>query len=1097
MTAPPPREGMMAVVRNRRAIIAGVQPFDADEAGRFHLVEVEYTDGTGAESDELLWEVEPGTEILEPSALPRVEDTAPMDPREFDAMVRASRWSALTPSLPFSGLDGDRPPLAAPLYGAIYPEAYQLVPVLRALEMPRVALLLADAVGLGKTIQAGMVLRELMLRRRIRRVLVLCPAALRSQWREEMQEKFALPFELVDRPQTLRLQREIGIDANAWRSHDRIIASYHYLKQPDVLEQFRATAEPGSDGRLRWDLLIVDEAHNLAPASFGSDSDVSQMLQRIAPWFEHRVFLTATPHNGHTRSFSGLLEALDPVRFTRKSELDGEDRRRVGEAVIRRLKSEVNACYTALGEPARFSERHVAALPALHFGSHERALQLAVRDFRRALKRALVGADHQDRTAASFATEVLQKRLLSGPWAFGQSWLSLMEGLEAPADEAGAHAVTRARDAQADDTDDDAERESRQRHADRTVGAWLRQWHTALSDEIAEVSRHVTAIGVSRVSAGLNPAEHSGEVAARAGKVKADARFRALESLIDAKVRNAEGWRGDERLIVFTEYLATLDYLRARLRERYGDGDWLLTLFGGMNDAERDAVKRAFNDPGGPARILVATDAAGEGLNLQRAARHLLHWDIPWNPARMEQRNGRLDRHGQERDVFIFHFDSTDDASMRFLGKVLEKRSRTREDRVVTDEIFAEAILAHFDTEEDAEEGAEADAAASEERLERVIGHARAENTGAADDLPSGSALPGAEDLAALERLKAELDLSPESLRDTLETALAIEAGRPRLQADGAGRERLVHPVPTLWQELVDQALREGGPAGPLLALVFDPAHYVQPRSGRPVYIPEPDSRLLHLGDAIYHRVMSTFARYRFPGGPSAATRWAARTGEVPDGADALVLLTVEELAVNELREPCHHWVRTLAFPVRRDELGEVLVHRPARDWSSPATAAANRDAARAVWDEIEDALKHRVRALQTELTASLADRMQRSGKAVREQEKQRFDRRRKELERAIGENQLAKITKEAEKLRAKARQLSFFAEVDQEIQKRLADLDAELALRKSHYEQVQERLAVEAERTLKQVLPQRYALRGEARIYPIGVEIRLRGSGA
>ena len=132
-------------------------------------------------------------------------------------------------------------------------------------------------------------------------------------------------------------------DANAWRSHDRIIASYHYLKQPDVLEQFRAAAEPDSDGRLRWDLLIVDEAHNLAPASFGSDSDVSQMLQRIAAWFEHRVFLTATPHNGHTRSFSGLLEALDPVRFTRKSELDAEDRRRVGEAVIRRLKSEVNA----------------------------------------------------------------------------------------------------------------------------------------------------------------------------------------------------------------------------------------------------------------------------------------------------------------------------------------------------------------------------------------------------------------------------------------------------------------------------------------------------------------------------------------------------------------------------------------------------------------------------------------------------------------------------------------------------------------------------------------------------------------------------------
>lgn len=1091
MTSAPPREGMMAVVRNRRAMIMGVQPFDADEAGRYHLVEVEYTDGTGAETDEVLWEVEPGTDVLEPAALPRVEHTAPMEPREFDAMVRASRWSALTPSLPFSGLDDDRPPLAAPLYGAIFPEAYQLVPVLRALEMPRVALMLADAVGLGKTIQAGMVLRELMLRRRIRRILVLCPAALRTQWREEMQEKFALPFEVVDRPSTLRLQRELGVDANPWRTHERVIASYHYLKQPDVLEQFRSTAEPGGDGRLRWDLLVIDEAHNLSPASFGSDSDLSKMLQRISPWFEHRVFLTATPHNGHTRSFSGLLEALDPVRFTRKSELDAEDRRRVGETVIRRLKSEINACYTALGEPARFSERHVHALPPLHFGSHERALQLALRDFRKGLKRALRGADHQDRTAATFATEVLQKRLLSGPWAFGQSWLALVEGLEAH-ERATASAVARVRDVTRDDTDDDAERESRQRHADRTVGAWLGQWRDAVADEIADITRHVQAIGVTRVPPGLDPSAHQDEVAARAARVKADARMRALETLIDEQLRADSAWRPDERLVVFTEYLASLDYLRARLRGRYGEGDWLLTLFGGMNDAERDAVKRAFNDRRGPARVLIATDAAGEGLNLQRAARHLLHWDIPWNPARMEQRNGRLDRHGQERDVFVFHFDSTDDASMRFLGKVLRKRSQTREDRVLTDEIFADAILAHFEQEEDA--------AASEDRLERVIGHAHALRGDVADDLPTGAPLPGADDLAHLEALKAELDLTPASLRETLETALAIEAGRPRLQSDGAGRERLVHPVPSLWQELVDHTLREGGPTGPMLALVFDPAHYVRPHdgtaAGRPVYTPEPDSRLLHLGDALYHRVMSTFARYRFPGGPSAATRWTARAGEVPADVDALVLLTLEELAVNELREPCHHWVRTLALPVRGDTLGDPLPHQPASTWEAAPTPG-DRHAARDLWDEIEDDLKARVKALQTDLTASLTARLRASGKAVRDLEKKRFERRQRELEKAIGENQLAKIAKEAEKLRKKALQLSLFSEIDHEIQKRLADLDAELALRKSHYEQVQRRLAVEAERTLERVLPLRYALRGEARVYPIAVEIRLPGGAA
>ncbi len=1083
-----PREGMMAVVRNRRAMITAVAPFDADEQGRFHLVDVEYTDGLGMEADQVLWEVEPGAEVLEPAALPKVGQTPPMDPREFDAMVRAARWSALTPSLPFSGLIEERPPLAAPLYGAIYPEAYQLVPVLRALDMPRVALLLADAVGLGKTIQAGMVLRELMLRRRIRRILVICPAALRTQWRDEMQDKFALPFEVVDRPQTLKLQKELGVDANPWRTHERIIASYHYLKQPDVLEQFRNSAEPGDDGRLRWDLIVVDEAHNLSPASFGADSDLSKMLQRISPWFEHRLFLTATPHNGHTRSFSGLLEALDPVRFTRKSELDDEDRRRVGEAVIRRLKSEINDSYTSRNEPARFSDRLVKALPALHFGAQERSLHLALRDFRKALRAAVRTAAPNDRTAAAFATEVLQKRLLSGPWAFGQSWLALVEGMN---DEgAPAEAVARVRAVSVDDTDDDAEKESRQRHAGKVVGAWLRQWKDRIAGEIAPITDLVAVLGVTRVPPGLEPPAQRAAVVERAAKVRADARLRALETLIEERLRFGQTWKPDERLVVFTEYLATLDYLRARLRARYGDGDWLLTLFGGMNDAERDAVKRAFNNPSNPARILVATDAAGEGLNLQRAARFLLHWDIPWNPGKMEQRNGRLDRHGQERNVEVFHFDSTDDASMQFLGKVLRKRSQTREDRVVTDEIFADAILAHFDLDEDVGQ--------SESRLNRAIVVARQANAEAADDLPASVALPGAEDQARLEALKAELDLSPSTLRETLETALAVETSRPRLHADGRGRERLVHPVPALWQDLVDHTLREGGPAGPMLALVFDAAHYVQTRSGRPVYIPEADSRLLHLGDALYHRVMSTFARYRFPGGPSAATRWTVRAGDVPAGADALILLTIEEMAVNELREPCHHWVRTLALPVRGDVVGEPLPHTAASTWGASTWTGAltlgDRSAARDVWDEVEDEVKRRVQAMQKHLTVSMKQRIQQAGKVVLDAEKKRFERRRKELERAIGDNQIARIAKDAEKLREKARQLALFAEIDQALQKQLADLDAELSLRKGHYEQVQLRLADEEARTLKQVLPLRYTLRGEARVYPIAVEVRVPG---
>jgi len=154
-----------------------------------------------------------------------------------------------------------------------------------------------------------------------------------------------LTFDIVDRQATYALSQRFGLDANPWRMLPRLITSYDYLKQSDVFEQFRAACHlPVGSPHLPWDLLIVDEVHNLTPAPFGEESDAARMLRLLAPWFEHKLFLTATPHNRHTRSFTGLLEALDPVRFTRTSEpLTTSERTRVEEVVVRRLKSEINA----------------------------------------------------------------------------------------------------------------------------------------------------------------------------------------------------------------------------------------------------------------------------------------------------------------------------------------------------------------------------------------------------------------------------------------------------------------------------------------------------------------------------------------------------------------------------------------------------------------------------------------------------------------------------------------------------------------------------------------------------------------------------------
>ena len=147
-----------------------------------------------------------------------------------------------------------------------------------------------------------------------------------------------------------------------------------------------------------------------------------------------------------------------------------------------------------------------------------------------------------------------------------------------------------------------------------------------------------------------------------------DARFSALKQLIDELVCPVNIWEDDERLVIFTEYKTTLDYILRRLRQQYpGEEERFLSLYGGMDSQQREYIKEAFNDSSSPVRILIATDAASEGLNLQSTARFLLHYDCPWNPSRLEQRNGRLDRHGQARDVYVYHFASDQDADLKFV----------------------------------------------------------------------------------------------------------------------------------------------------------------------------------------------------------------------------------------------------------------------------------------------------------------------------------------------------------------------------------------------------------------------------------------------
>ena len=228
-------------------------------------------------------------------------------------------------------------------------EDYQLEPLSRALRLPRVNLLIADDVGLGKTIEAGLIIEEMLARGRIHKILIVAPASLTLQWQNEMMEKFQLEFKIIDRDYLVKLRREYGIYSNPFNSYPRLIISMDYLKREQVKLMFDETIK--NKNTKYWDMLIVDEAHNFAPSGkkhYIKDSDRTKLLKHISPHFEHKLFLTATPHNGYTYSFTALLELLDPLRFTRASYVNQKELKQV---MIRRLKEDIklnikkNGCF--------------------------------------------------------------------------------------------------------------------------------------------------------------------------------------------------------------------------------------------------------------------------------------------------------------------------------------------------------------------------------------------------------------------------------------------------------------------------------------------------------------------------------------------------------------------------------------------------------------------------------------------------------------------------------------------------------------------------------------------------------------------------------
>ncbi len=1074
-----PRPGMIATVRNRRGVIASVEPFDG-QTGRIHLVDIEYKDNYAPDTERILWEREPNRDLLEPTALPDPTQD-PMPPKEFDALLRAARWTALSPYLDPDG-DGplDREPISSPFHGGVRVEDYQLVPLLKALRMPRVSLLIADDVGLGKTVEAGLILTELLLRRRIRRILVLTPASLRQQWQDELWEKFSLRFKIIDRSSTEKLRRDRGIDANPWRSFDRIVASYHYLRQPDVREQFLSACHtPENSPHLPWDLLIVDECHNLMPSSFGEDSELCKTLGLVAPRFEHRLFLSATPHNGHTRSFTGLLEMLDPVRFTRTHEMKPAMRGRINDIMIRRLKRQINAGSAT----PRFCTRHPPKSLELNTDPRESALSEAFDAFRSAIRNLITEGTKQRRRAGIFAVEILGKRLLSCPTTFAESWSRTRRGFREQdvSDETELAAAERSL---RQETGDDRETEKREANAAATIGAWLKNFSDDVKDEINRIEKAIDELGFD-----LNAS-----IVEQTPCV--DVRFDTLVSLIENLLRKKNKFRDDERLIVFTEYKTTLDYVARRLREKY-PAERILTLFGaggqeGMDESERENVKAAFNNPGSPVRVLIATDAASEGLNLHQTARYLLHYDCPWNPSRLEQRNGRLDRYGQARDVTVHHFVSSTDPDLRFIDCVIRKADEIREDLGSVNEVFDRATYRRLIQGEDAESVktdmyAGLDAAQESSAIE-ADETATIKNEAASDD-------------ALLDAMSKEIDLDSYALGDTLEAAMISSSGRrPQLEVgEEPGCYRVTNPELPHWRDIIDETVRRPSlhaARGPMPQLAFDTKQFIKPLGSLSVFLPRKEVLLIHLAHPLMQRALSLLTQCRYPGNRQ-VSRWTVRRGdgEIPKDADAAILFSIEEIAVNELRETFHRWVRTVVFPVQNGILGEPLPHIPAHSFRGASVTKNQSEQKQAgeILEEVNGSLRKWLEQHQKELTDSLQNQLESDGKAARGLEENRYKQRQGELSKLIEETTIAKLTREIKQLQERLRQRKLLDEAEKimEIERSIKKKEEEIERRRSYYKEIKNQLKREHERTLKHLLPKRFAMSGNAQVFPVTVEIR------
>jgi len=639
------------------------------------VVTVVNTQWFGSEGLELTYKTAEGrlgNELLYRHDEPRLEIVAAGRPWSFDGSGHLFRLVSEAHRIRLAHLFD---PLLAVHTSLVDPLPHQITAVYEAM-LPRQPLrfLLADDPGAGKTIMAGLLIKELMARGDLQRCLVVCPGSLAEQWQDELWRRFQLPFEILTNDKL-----EAARTGNWFTETPLVIARLDKLSRNEDVQQKLQAPEAG------WDLVVFDEAHKLSATFFGGEVKYTKryhLARLLGGLTRHLLLMTATPHNGKEEDFQLFLALLDSDRFEGRFR-DGVHQVDVAD-LMRRMVKESLVKFD--GTPL-FPER-VAHTVTYELTPAEQQLYSEVTTYvREEFNRAEALQNDKRAGTVGFALTILQRRLASSPEAIYQSLKRRKERLEKrlrefEAERQGVAAlVPQGRMLDADDLDD----------LEDAPGDELE----AAEEEVLDEATAARTMGELRTEIGM--LTHLESLAAKVRSSGTDKKWYELASLIDevfgspgavVEAREPEAAYGavapprpvpsaSQKLVIFTEHRDTLSYLRKKIADRLGRPEAVQVIHGGMGREDRLKAQEAFkHDP--QVKVLLATDAAGEGINLQRA--HLMvNYDLPWNPNRLEQRFGRIHRIGQTEVCHLWNLVADKTREGEVYLRLLEKLELARQ----------------------------------------------------------------------------------------------------------------------------------------------------------------------------------------------------------------------------------------------------------------------------------------------------------------------------------------------------------------------------------------------------------------------------------